>query len=154
MNCTLAFRESCAVFGLIVAHIWVLRARHPKLCVAILGLMLLSHLLRRERPGYFDRVPEATAPQCATACSKYPRVNGGGREHLDASLNFERAYNNRPPSVEIEETLRHRLGLPEPIDGVKSTCEKRQESPSDRAFQIIASSGAMLLMVERPVLMA
>ncbi|MCE5309704.1 MAG: hypothetical protein LLG20_18885 [Acidobacteriales bacterium] len=53
MNRTLALLEPRAVFDLIVACIWVLRAIHPNLWMAILRLMLPSHLLRRERPGYF-----------------------------------------------------------------------------------------------------
>ena len=47
----LAILEPLAVFGLIVAYIWGLRALYPNLWMAILGLMLLSHLLRGESPG-------------------------------------------------------------------------------------------------------
>jgi len=47
----LAILEPLAVFGLIVAYIWGLRAMYPNLWMAILGLMLLSHLLRGESPG-------------------------------------------------------------------------------------------------------
>jgi membrane protease YdiL (CAAX protease family) len=38
------------VFAVIMAYIWVWRASIPNLWVAILGFMLLSHVLRRERP--------------------------------------------------------------------------------------------------------
>jgi membrane protease YdiL (CAAX protease family) len=47
----LAILEPLAVFGLIMAYIWALRAICPNFWMAILGLMLLSHLLRRETPG-------------------------------------------------------------------------------------------------------
>jgi membrane protease YdiL (CAAX protease family) len=47
----LAILEPLAVFGLIIAYIWGLRALYPNLWMAILGLMLLSHLLRGESPG-------------------------------------------------------------------------------------------------------
>ncbi|HSB14273.1 MAG TPA: CPBP family intramembrane glutamic endopeptidase [Bryobacteraceae bacterium] len=47
----LAILEPLAVFGLIVAYIWGLRAMYPNLWIAILGLMLLSHLLHGESPG-------------------------------------------------------------------------------------------------------
>lgn len=51
MNRTLAILEPLAVFGLIMAYIWALRAVYPLFWIAILGLMLLSHVLRRESPG-------------------------------------------------------------------------------------------------------
>jgi len=44
----LAILEPLNVFGLIMAYIWELRPRHPNLWMAILGLMLLSQLVRRE----------------------------------------------------------------------------------------------------------
>lgn len=47
----LAILEPIAIFGLIVAYIWGVRATYPNLWMAILGLMLLSHLLRGENPG-------------------------------------------------------------------------------------------------------
>ncbi|HSB16299.1 MAG TPA: CPBP family intramembrane glutamic endopeptidase [Bryobacteraceae bacterium] len=47
----LAILEPLAVFGLIIAYIWGLRTMYPDLWIAILGLMLLSHLLRGESPG-------------------------------------------------------------------------------------------------------
>src|SRR5215813_4339609 len=46
----LAILEPLIVFGFVMLYIWELRAAHPDLWMAILGLMLLSHLLRRE--GY------------------------------------------------------------------------------------------------------
>ena len=47
----LAIPESMTVFGMIMLYIWKLRAAHPGLWVAILGIMLLSHFVRRESPG-------------------------------------------------------------------------------------------------------
>ena len=42
--------EPLVIFGFLMLYIWKLRALHPGLWVAILGLMLLSHLVHRE--GY------------------------------------------------------------------------------------------------------
>ena len=50
-NRRLAILEPLTVFTLIMLYIWGLRAAHPVLWVAILGLMLLSHLIHRENPG-------------------------------------------------------------------------------------------------------
>ncbi|MGP8243183.1 MAG: hypothetical protein ACLQVN_01545 [Bryobacteraceae bacterium] len=46
----LAILEPLLMFGLIVAYIWKLRFLHPRYWIAIPALMLLSHLLRREKP--------------------------------------------------------------------------------------------------------
>ena len=43
--------EPISVFLLIMAYIWELRYSHHGFWLAILGLMLLSHRLRGERPG-------------------------------------------------------------------------------------------------------
>jgi membrane protease YdiL (CAAX protease family) len=45
----IAVLEPLTVFGLIMAYIWELRYRHHLMWLGILGLMLLSHLVRRER---------------------------------------------------------------------------------------------------------
>jgi membrane protease YdiL (CAAX protease family) len=45
----IAVLEPLTVFGLIMAYIWELRFRHHGSWVAILGFVLLSHVLRRER---------------------------------------------------------------------------------------------------------
>jgi len=50
-NRRLAILEPLTVFTLIMLYIWGLRAAHPVLWIAILGLMLLSHLIHRESPG-------------------------------------------------------------------------------------------------------
>jgi membrane protease YdiL (CAAX protease family) len=42
--------ESLAIFGLIMAYIWRFRVAHPWSWVCVLALILLSHILRRERP--------------------------------------------------------------------------------------------------------
>jgi hypothetical protein len=47
----LSVLEPLIIFALIMAYIWRLRGTHPNLWMAILGLMLLSHLVRRESPG-------------------------------------------------------------------------------------------------------
>jgi hypothetical protein len=47
----LAILEPLIVFGIIMLYIWELRAALPGLWTAILGLMLLSHLLHREGYG-------------------------------------------------------------------------------------------------------
>ena len=44
-----AVLEPAAVFALIVAYIWELRRPYPILWLPILGLMVVSHLARRER---------------------------------------------------------------------------------------------------------
>lgn len=46
----LALLEPLLVFILTMLYIWVLRAAHPGLWMAILAVMLLSHALRRETP--------------------------------------------------------------------------------------------------------
>jgi len=43
-----AVLEPVSVFTLIMAYIWALRVHHPGMWMAILGLMLASHALRRE----------------------------------------------------------------------------------------------------------
>jgi hypothetical protein len=45
----IAILEPIAVFILIMAYIWSLRFSHRDVWLGILGLMLVSHLLRRER---------------------------------------------------------------------------------------------------------
>jgi len=45
----LAILEPTSVFVLIMAYIWSLRDLHPGFWVAIFAMMLLSHVLRRER---------------------------------------------------------------------------------------------------------
>ena len=47
----LAIVEPLIVFGFLMLYIWKLRATHPGLWMAILGLMLLSHVLHREGLG-------------------------------------------------------------------------------------------------------
>jgi Type II CAAX prenyl endopeptidase Rce1-like len=47
---TLAILEPLILFGLVMLYIWELRAAHPRLWTAILGLMLLSHFFHRD--GY------------------------------------------------------------------------------------------------------
>lgn len=46
----LALLEPAFVFALIMAYIWRLRVSHPRLWIAILACMLLSHLVRHEGP--------------------------------------------------------------------------------------------------------
>jgi hypothetical protein len=46
----LALLEPLAVFGMIEAYIWSLRYTHRFFWVAILALVLLSHVVHRERP--------------------------------------------------------------------------------------------------------
>ena len=46
----LVILEPFALFSLIMAYIWALRAIYPYLWILILGPMLLSHVLRRETP--------------------------------------------------------------------------------------------------------
>ena len=43
--------EPLAIFGLIAAYIWKLRALCPPCWIAIPALMIWSHIARRERPG-------------------------------------------------------------------------------------------------------
>ena len=45
-----ALLEALAMFGLIMAYIWKLRAVHPAAGIAIPVLMVLSHVVRRESP--------------------------------------------------------------------------------------------------------
>ena len=45
----LAVLEPVSIFALIMAYIWALRFSHHSLWAAILALMLLSHMARRER---------------------------------------------------------------------------------------------------------
>ena len=47
----LAVFEPLAIFALIMVYIWDLRFRLPWLWVLILGLMVFSHVMRRERPA-------------------------------------------------------------------------------------------------------
>jgi len=47
----LAILEPLIIFGFVMLYIWELRAAHPGLWLAILGLMLLSHFLHHEGPG-------------------------------------------------------------------------------------------------------
>src|SRR5689334_12606437 len=44
----LAVVEPVAVFALIMAYIWQLRYSHPRLCLASLAVIVLSHVARRE----------------------------------------------------------------------------------------------------------
>lgn len=44
-----AILEPILVFAMIMQYIWALRYRHPAMWLLILGLMLLSHAVRRER---------------------------------------------------------------------------------------------------------
>src|ERR1035438_6276789 len=44
-----AILEPILVFAMIMQYIWGLRYRHPGMWLPILGLMLLSHLVHRER---------------------------------------------------------------------------------------------------------
>ena len=46
----LALLEPAGLFAFIMLYIWVLRATHPRLWIAILACMLFSHLLHREGP--------------------------------------------------------------------------------------------------------
>ncbi len=43
-----AIIEPILVFAMIMQYIWALRYRHPAMWLPILGLMLLSHIVRRE----------------------------------------------------------------------------------------------------------
>jgi len=47
---SLAILEPLLVFALTMLYIWVLRASHPGLWMAILAVMLLSHAVHRETP--------------------------------------------------------------------------------------------------------
>src|SRR5437016_2255440 len=47
----IALLEPLGVFAMIVAYIWRWRFRHPLSWIAILGLVLVSHVLRRETPA-------------------------------------------------------------------------------------------------------
>jgi hypothetical protein len=49
--CMVAVLEPLIVFTLIMLYIWILRGTHPHLRMAILGLMLLSRVVRRESPS-------------------------------------------------------------------------------------------------------
>ncbi|HEV3196683.1 MAG TPA: CPBP family glutamic-type intramembrane protease [Bryobacteraceae bacterium] len=46
-----AILEPILVFAMIMQYIWGLRYRHPGMWLLILGLMMLSHLVHRERAG-------------------------------------------------------------------------------------------------------
>ena len=46
-----AVLEPLAIFAMIMAYIWDLRYQHPRLWLAILGLIVLSHVAHRERAG-------------------------------------------------------------------------------------------------------
>jgi membrane protease YdiL (CAAX protease family) len=47
----LAALEPAGLFVFLMAYIWIWRARHPYLWIAILACLLLSHLLHRESAG-------------------------------------------------------------------------------------------------------
>jgi len=47
----IALLEPLGVFAMIVAYIWRWRFRHPLSWIAVLGLVLVSHVLRRETPA-------------------------------------------------------------------------------------------------------
>ena len=46
----LALLEPVGLFVFVMTYIWVWRASHPYLWIAILACMLVSHLLHRESP--------------------------------------------------------------------------------------------------------
>jgi len=65
MKQRLGLLEAAAIFALIVFYIWELHQRHPAACLAIFGVIAISHAVRRERVAWLGFRAETLAEDLA-----------------------------------------------------------------------------------------